>query len=1290
MCVNIYLHIPFYRTHDPRPVATVGLRSPPQVFEGRAPRGRGLLQLPRLASALLRLGHVVILACATLELARRELMPEHGAGAALRIESIYYWTLPLVWCVSYWVIFEGRRSLDMGAVAVFWNANALASAPKMYNHWFQGVPRWDSLDSALVSDLLLSQALVAGVWCMHLAAWSMAQAPSERKGSKQACPMHGAGPMNRLFFSWCWRLVKLGASRPLELSDVWASVEEDSVEVNAELFDRYWRRHRPSLVRVLYAMYWRPFLLCGIMQASSAVLDFLGPVMLGKFVELASQDDDPAASAQRTVQGLGYVAALTVGRGLSAFLQQHTQFLVSRLGLRVSGGLKSGVYVKLLRLSAEERQARSAGDMVNLLTVDVQRVVGAATGLWNALVLPAQIIVAMVLLWRVMGASMLAGLLGMLVILCINYVIAAYQKTVTHEVMEQKDARMKATTEMLNGMRQIKMAAQELRFRDTIFKLRKVELALIWRQLLLGAMNIFLLWMAPLLISVSSFAAYTLLAHRAMAPSTVFTALALFRLLQEPLRSLPGFVMQLVQAWVSLDRLALFLAASELQRVQEAEATGQQDLTMTAAHLSPHASAGPRALPTSGGGGGGGGAQHASSPAAKARRTKTGGDVVHAHRAGDAVDKAASARDLAGARERRRGEGGAAARARAGAHGEARRWIKGQVVLKDVQFSWFDPKTEEERRMKMEEDQKKRKGKRELEEKERREARRKQLQASRQGQRQASQAGNGASAQVRREAGGAGPAPSSDSRMAAREDSPDGDGGPVLKIQGDVTIPAGSLTLVIGRVGSGKSSLLHAVAGQLNYAPLGSDAASQRRSGAGKLCRPSIALKSSKDGTGPAPRHQSEGRRGGVVVVGGNVALCGQTPWIQNLTIRDNIVGFQSSATDVSGGVDEPFVDAHVSEHADGHESDGHDAERYARVVQACQLLDDFEHLVAGDKTQIGERGVTLSGGQKWRVALARAAYSSAPILALDDPLSALDARVAVRVFDQLIVGFLRQRTRLVATNQLEHALNTEVNSLLVMDAQEGRLTQIAGRASGASCLDVVTALKNLGFDLPEQAVENALKTEGMGSSAVPLADAVTSVPQPKTAEGGAGGAGGVLVQEEERETGKVSAEVYIKYLRAVGGWQVALLLLGIQTVWQFFQVGSDWWLSSWSQESEEQQREAGAQQRSLLIYALLSLGAALSVLARTLIVSSKGLRGARALFEWQTDAVVRAPMRFFDTTPVGRIINRATEDQNSVDTQVCRCLCVCVCVCVCVCGILRPFNEVSGLGRVEPLASVV
>jgi len=90
----------------------------------------------------------------------------------------------------------------------------------------------------------------------------------------------------------------------------------------------------------------------------------------------------------------------------------------------------------------------------------------------------------------------------------------------------------------------------------------------------------------------------------------------------------------------------------------------------------------------------------------------------------------------------------------------------------------------------------------------------------------------------------------------------------------------------------------------------------------------------------------------------------------------------------------------------------------------------------------------------------------------------------------------------------------------------------------------------------------------------------------------GSGGGRECLVAEEERETGKVSLKVYLKYLEAVGGWWVLAVLLGIQTSWQVLQVASDLWLSSWSQQSEDEQRVPGAQQRSLLVYALLCLGA--------------------------------------------------------------------------------------------------
>ena len=136
------------------------------------------------------------------------------------------------------------------------------------------------------------------------------------------------------------------------------------------------------------------------MQIAAAAFDFIGPVMLSAFVSLAQQPDADLYTA------MGYVLLLTAGRGASAVLQQQQQFLVSRLGLRISGALKGAVFIKVLSLSAEERQARSAGDVVNLVTVDVQRVSATAPGLWSALVLPGQIGVAMVLLWQAIGPSM--------------------------------------------------------------------------------------------------------------------------------------------------------------------------------------------------------------------------------------------------------------------------------------------------------------------------------------------------------------------------------------------------------------------------------------------------------------------------------------------------------------------------------------------------------------------------------------------------------------------------------------------------------------------------------------------------------------------------------------------------------------------------------------------------------------------------------------------------------------------------------------------------------------------
>lgn len=389
-------------------------------------------RLPRLYHAVLLLAHAVALVCSLAEVVRRSV---HVSEGELAVESFYHWTLPLSWAVSLCELFpsEGRAPAqrERYAVQAFWTFNLAASMPLLYNQLTGLMSPTTGEFSTVQIDGLFAQMLAAVASWIYVLRWSLAEEPTTRKGRMQlvSCPMQGAGPLNRLMFNWCWPLVKLGSTRPLELTDVWAALAPDAVAPNYLRFQDFWDPTKPWLTSTLLAMYWRPFVVCGLMQLASAVLDFVGPVMLSIFVQLASSQPDPAIDGQHMLHSIVCVCALTLARALSAFLQQHTQFEIGRLGLRVTGALKTAVYVKLLRLSAQERQARSAGDVVNLLTVDVQRVTASTMGLWNALVLPAQIVVAMVLLWQVMGASMLAGLVGMLAVLSANYVIAAYQKT---------------------------------------------------------------------------------------------------------------------------------------------------------------------------------------------------------------------------------------------------------------------------------------------------------------------------------------------------------------------------------------------------------------------------------------------------------------------------------------------------------------------------------------------------------------------------------------------------------------------------------------------------------------------------------------------------------------------------------------------------------------------------------------------------------------------------------------------------------------------------------------------
>jgi ABC-type multidrug transport system ATPase subunit len=258
----------------------------------------------------------------------------------------------------------------------------------------------------------------------------------------------------------------------------------------------------------------------------------------------------------------------------------------------------------------------------------------------------------------------------------------------------------------------------------------------------------------------------------------------------------------------------------------------------------------------------------------------------------------------------------------------------------------------------------------------------------------------------------------------------------------------------------------------------------------------------------------------------GRVAYCGQDPWILNADLRQNIVLFGTTPQVV-------------------------DEKRYSATLHACCLLPDVAQMPAGDRTEIGEKGVTLSGGQKARLALARAIYSNADLYLLDDPLSSVDASVAKQLKKRLFgnEGMLRQKAVVIVTHQL-HILPI-VDRVLVMSK---------GCISHDGPFQV---LLDSGVDfgnLLQGQIKSGMDAEEHGNHSELLAENQELQGQPETED-----ERGSVVIAEDRRIGKVSFGVYKAYIQSGGGLLALLALATTFTLSQGARSGSDVWVRFWS-----------------------------------------------------------------------------------------------------------------------------
>lgn len=423
-------------------------------------------------------------------------------------------------------------------------------------------------------------------------------------------------------------------------------------------------------------------------------------------------------------------------------------------------------------------------------------------------------------------------------------------------------------------------------------------------------------------------------------------------------------------------------------------------------------------------------------------------------------------------------------------------------------------------------------------------------------------------------------------------------------------VPAGSLCAIVGPTGGGKSSLLAGLLGEL----------------------PIIS--------GKAGKREAK-----------SLSYCDQVPFIQNATVRDNIL------------FGKPFNEEH-----------------YRETIKVCCLIPDLKLLPAGDLTEIGARGVNLSGGQRARVSLARAVYSKSDICLLDDPLSAVDVHVGKSLFHNCIVSKLKGKTRLLTTNHIHFASSPHVDMVIVVGngtvleagsrlellenpkSEFSKLVRDAGDMGVAEGHNVSNDRDNepeyLGnVSSPrEDDTATVQKSSAMASENRMTAIKTTSshlIDADGVARYGAIESGR-LTEKERKEEGRVMWRHYVEYLKAMGlvRWVIPVLLFAFST--QLFTLSVNVWLSHWSDQSNYSGNTAKMSLFfNLIVFCILGFMAVTVTSGATFSLTYGRIRASVVLHEKLLLSVFGAPSSFFNATPEGRLVNRFNSDLDKVDSSL-------------------------------------
>ncbi|XP_072309924.1 ATP-binding cassette sub-family C member 9 [Eucyclogobius newberryi] len=859
----------------------------------------------------------------------------------------------------------------------------------------------------------------------------------------------------------------------------------------------------PSIWRSMYRAFGRPILLSSTFRYLADLLGFAGPLCISGIVKCLENENKTTVSKDiyfgvhfmSSTELLQNSSVLAVLLFLALILQrtflQASYYVTIETGINLRGASLAMIYNKILRLSTSNMSMGEVtlGQINNLVAIETNQLMWFLFLCPNLWAMPVQIVMGVILLYYLLGSSALVGASVIVLLAPVQYLIATKLADTQKSTLEHSTDRLKQTSEILKGIKLLKLYAWENIFCDSVESTRGKELTSLKTFAFYTSLSIFMNAAIPIAAVLVTFVMHHFINESGPTPSEAFGALALFHILVTPLFLLSTVVRFAVKALISVQKLGEFLQSDEIG--DDSWRNGDMPILFETGkkHLGTKAINRKQPLRYQ--------MDNYEQPTRRQMRPNETEDVA--------------------------------------------------VKVINGCFSW----------------------------------------------------GN---------------------NLSTLSDI-------------NISIPTGQLTMIVGQVGCGKSSLLLAMLGEMQSVD-------------GKVywskipfCESSPDENISWSGTEETDEDIKSKNRY-------SVAYAAQKSWLLNATVEENIT-FGS-----------PF-----------------NKQRYKTVIDACSLQLDIDLLPFGDQTEIGERGINLSGGQRQRICVARALYQNTNIVFLDDPFSALDIHLSDHLMQDGILKFLQddKRTVVLVTHKLQYLIHADW-IIAMKDGsvlREGTLKDIQTHD-----LELYEHWKTL-MNRQDHGLEKDVQQ-----------DSQTTLER-KTLRRAFYSREAKLDDEDEEEEeeeeeednmstatirrSKIPWKVCWCYLSS-GGFFMVFLMVSSKLLKHSVIVAIDYWLAFWTSSKTNQSRpdftngttindtlrqpsptpldeENGSYYLPVFI-ALCAAGITLCLIT-SLTVEFLGLSAATNLHHNLLNKIIHAPIRFFDITPLGQILNRFSADTNIIDQHI-------------------------------------